>query len=159
MAKWQDRTEADIVAWWSPEDGKPIVGEVVGLRAITRGDGKRTPVWVIETSESTMARVKGDETPNEYPPGTIIGVGHRAKLAPLAELYATTERFDVAINPGKKIKLQGGRTMWLLQLKTRGGTARQVALNPASIIPKQLGPMSGPPPVDNGEDADDDIPF
>lgn len=170
MATWQDRTEADITAWWSPEDGKPIIGELLGLRAITDRDGRKRAVWVIQTSQSTMARLKGEGTGKEFPAGTVIGVGHRAKLAGLIELYSTIEGFDVAINPGEKIRIGNGRTMWKLQVKTRGGTPRQTALLASSLIPKQLGTGSGAgvsggvsaPTADEGhgeEAGDDDIPF
>jgi hypothetical protein len=154
---WQDRTESDIQAWWSPDDGKPIVGELVGLRALKGNDGRPRAVWVIETTESTMARIKGEDSPKEWPAGTVIGVGHRAKLNPLVELFATTTNFDVAIQPNKKVKINGGRTMWLLNVKTRGGQSRPVALNAGSVMPKQLG--SAPVQSDSDEEGSDEIPF
>lgn len=157
--QWQDRTEADIAAWWNPDDGKAIVGELLGLRSLKGADGRPRAVWVIETSESTMARLKGEDSAKEFPAGTIVGVGHRAKLSPLIELYSTMSNFDVAIQPNKKIKIQGGRTMWLLNVKSRGGQSRPIALNAASVLPKALPAGGNTEDGHPAEDDSDEIPF
>lgn len=162
--KWVDKTEADIEAWWSPDDGRRIVGEVLQARLIKDDEGKQRLIWVVKCEESTMGRKKGEDKGTEYPAGTIIGVTHRTKLQPVFEEYLMTANFDVAIDPVEKIKLAGKKTMWRMKVATAGGTIRKTALGAEAFKPKQLAPAKSVPdaeyvPADNDDDGSDDIPF
>lgn len=164
MAKWQEKTEVEIEAFWSPDDDVPIQGTVIDARVIKNPDGDRRLLWIIETSEPTKARKKGEETGSEYPAGTIIAVGHRTKLNPLLKDYMSLANFDVRIMPAGKRKIGGGKSMWMFRYAMQGGNPRPVALTPAQIIPpeRQLG--SAPNPRGAATEAEfeelsDDIPF
>lgn len=156
MAKWIEKTEVDIDAFWTPKDDVPIEGTVIDARQIRDADGNRRLMWVIELSAPTLARKKGEEKGSNYDPGAIIGVGHRSKLMPLAKDFMNLEQFEVRIAPNGQRKLSGGKTMWNLRYAMQGGTVRRVALTPGQVVPveRQLG--TGAPSQEEGED---DTPF
>lgn len=166
MAKWVEKTEVDIEAFWSPKDDVPIQGTVIDARIIRDGEGNKRLLWIIETTEPTKARKKGEEVGTEYPEGSVIAVGHRAKLAPLMKDYMSLSNFDVRIAPAGVRKLSGGRTMWMMRYAMQGGTARPVALTPAQIVPPER-QLAAAPSQRGGvkvedaeyEEVDGDIPF
>lgn len=166
MAKWIEKTEVDIEAFWSPEDDVPIQGTVIDARVIRDSEGAKRLLWIIETSEVTKGRKKGETAGTDYPPGSVIAVGHRAKLAPLMKDYMSLSNFDVRIAPVGKRQLGGKKSMWMFRYAMQGGTHRPVALTPAQIVPveRQLG--AGPAPSMRGgaeeaeyEEVNEDIPF
>ena len=164
MAKWQEKTELDIEAFWSPDDDVPIQGTVVDARVIKDSEGEKRLLWIIETSAITTARKKGETAGSEYPEGTIIAVGHRAKLNPLLKDYMSLSDFEVRIMPAGKRHLGGKKHMWMFRYAMQGGTHRPVALTPAQIIPPERllssGQSQGGKAVDaEFEELSDDIPF
>lgn len=157
--KWTDRTQKDISGWWSPEDMAPIQGIVKeGKLIIDKQTKEERLVWFIELTQPTMLHEPGAKDAKEFPKGSLAGVGHRAKLNPLIEMYATTEEFEVRIVSDKQVTIQGGRKMWLFKVATTGGTPRKTMLRIETPTKnKQL------PPAKIIEDAEyettDDIPF
>lgn len=159
--KWVERTREDIAGWWSPDDMAVIQGIVLDGMVITdKATGDKRLVWVVKLTEPTLLHKAGSPDAEEFPAGTVAGVGHRAKLAPIIAVYQTTDQFEVRIKPEKQVRIQGGRSMWLFRVATSGGKPRHTALH---LEAPQRDMKQLAAPKQEAEEADfeasDDIPF
>lgn len=110
--------------WFKSKDGNVCFGKLLG-RYIMNGVEPPRPYYQVELKKSAIVTVgKGDEAEEvTAAAGDVVNVGESFKLTCLKdvevpELLAGAE-YDVWIHTQKKIKIGGGRTMWVIDVETK----------------------------------------
>lgn len=118
-----------------------LITKVVGLPNPTAKPGEKQHwnAYVIKTTEPCIAEGLEDDGPRQYPAGTEVMIGETAKLSRLEELLFADRLVEVSIAPKKKVKLDGGRTMWLYDVGANPETMprpRTAAMHAGRVAPQ-----------------------
>jgi hypothetical protein len=137
----EDVNVPDIDGWYSPEEGEPgWVGRIVGVFSITDDEGRKRSVVVVRLlSDCDQATLDGE--PVALKAGHAMAVSMRARLMGLLDYVE--KRATVAVKATGKRKLQGGRSMWLFEVK--GAPGQRVRRQEASPAPSSAAPIDDIP--------------
>ena len=110
--------------WFHNEAGNVCHGKLLG-RDVMNGVEPPRPYYQVEVMEPCTVTVgKGDEAEQVTSEvGDVVNVGETFKLECLKELeipeILAGGAYDVWVNVEKKIRISGGRTMWVIDVQTK----------------------------------------
>lgn len=114
---------------YKPESCKdtPIIGYVLDLIHMPENDNGPWSCFVIRLTKPCLA-VNGfdsDAVPQEFPEGTEILLNLTVKLRTVDRFLHPKWLIEVRVQPTKKEKLSGGRTMWLYSVAANRETVQK----------------------------------
>lgn len=131
---FRQRSAVTDAPWFTLEVGNVCHGKLIG-RYEMQMDPPRA-YYQVELYRPCIVTVgRGDDAEQtEAKKGTVINVGETFKLESLKEIeipeLLAGGEYDVWIPVEKKLKLQGGKTMWVINLKTKRTKAPTTQVRP-----------------------------
>jgi hypothetical protein len=140
---------------YNPNEGcdLPLVGYAINLMPmppISRGVNKATgqvewqdwECFIIRTTRPTKA-LNREKEPVIVPPGKEVLIPATYTLSQhFTQVSTVPDRcFEVLINPKKKVKIGGGKTMWTWELGWNRNSQPRGNFGPAALLGKTQAPM------------------
>lgn len=152
-SQWKNIT-FDIAGFYTPKSGAQLVGKLVAYRH-NKKFGRN--YFLIELLRPCPAISAEDRTKTiELEAGQVIWVNESDQLKDL--VYYVNQESKVSIKPLAKKELQGGRSVWRMEVKLPPGVRKGQRAEAIDHTANDKLPEGGKKPGEDGAD-DDDIPF